>query len=211
MDKPKAIVIGSGVGGLGAAAKLAQTGQFDVSVYERLSFAGGRFTQHDHDGFQIPTGAVHMIPHGLKGPFAKLMLGKKGAGGLDLGRHGVEFLPTSAYACQIKNNKVMSANSPLGIMKWFPVKNTLNLPRLLATRANKPWDKRDLNNGKLWMKKYFTDDFIDFMDAFWLILLPFSVLLDLCRVCLVHVCQNQVLLEFLVVVRNHPEILARQS
>ena len=166
MGKPKAIVIGSGVGGLGAAAKLAQTGQFEVSVYERLSFAGGRFTQHDHDGFQIPTGAVHMIPHGLRGPFAKLMLGKKSVGGLDLGRHGVEFLPTSAYACQIKNNKVMSAKSPLGIMKWFPIKNTLNLPRLLATRANKPWGERDLNNGKLWMEKHFTNDFIDFMDAF---------------------------------------------
>ena len=61
MGKPKALVVGAGVGGLGSAARLAQTGDFDVTVYERMSFAGGRFTQHDHDGYQIPTGAVHMI------------------------------------------------------------------------------------------------------------------------------------------------------
>ena len=95
MERPKAIVIGAGVGGLGSAAKLAQSGEFDVTVYERMSFAGGRFTQHDHDGFQIPTGAVHMIPHGKKGPFAKLMLGSRSKGGLDLKRHGVDLLPTS--------------------------------------------------------------------------------------------------------------------
>ena len=67
---------------------------YDVQVYERLSFAGGRFTQHDHDGYAVPTGAVHMVPHGMKGPFAKMMLGKRSKGGLELGRHGVEFLPS---------------------------------------------------------------------------------------------------------------------
>ena len=61
-EKPKAVIIGAGVGGLASAASLAQTQKYDVTVYERMSFAGGRFTQHDHDGFQIPTGAVHMIP-----------------------------------------------------------------------------------------------------------------------------------------------------
>ena len=81
-EKPKAVVIGAGVGGLASAASLAQTQKYDVTGYERMSFAGGRFTQHDHDGFQIPTGAVHMIPHGRKGPFAKLILGKRSNGGL---------------------------------------------------------------------------------------------------------------------------------
>ncbi len=65
MSKSKALVIGAGLGGLTSAAKLAQTEDYDVTVYERMSFAGGRFTQHDHDGYQIPTGAVHMIPHGI--------------------------------------------------------------------------------------------------------------------------------------------------
>ena len=61
MSKSKALVIGAGLGGLSSAAKLAQTEDYDVTVYERMSFAGGRFTQHDHDGYQIPTAAVHML------------------------------------------------------------------------------------------------------------------------------------------------------
>ena len=139
MGRSKAVVIGAGIGGLSSAARLAQTGKYDVSVYERMSFAGGRFTQHDHDGFQIPTGAVHMIPHGRKGPFADLLLGKRGKGGLDLGRHGVDFLPTTKFACQLKDGGLHGANSVYGILPWFPMKNTLNLPRLLAKRAKRPW------------------------------------------------------------------------
>ena len=53
MGRSKAVVIGAGIGGLSSAAQLAQTGKYDVSVYERMSFAGGRFTQHDHDGFPL--------------------------------------------------------------------------------------------------------------------------------------------------------------
>ena len=98
MVNPKAVVIGAGLGGLTSAAKLSQSGKYDVSVFERMSFAGGRFTQHEHDGFQIPTGAVHTIPHGKKGPFAKLILGKKSRGGLELGKRGVDFLPTTKFA-----------------------------------------------------------------------------------------------------------------
>ena len=45
-DRAKTVVIGAGVGGLMSAAMIAQTGCADVSVYERMSFAGGRFTQH---------------------------------------------------------------------------------------------------------------------------------------------------------------------
>ena len=165
MGRSKAVVIGAGIGGLSSAAQLAQTGKYDVSVYERMSFAGGRFTQHDHDGFQIPTGAVHMIPHGRKGPFADLLLGKRGKGGLDLGRHGVEFLPTTKFACQLKDGRLYGADSVYGILPWFPMKNTLNLPRLLATRAKRPWGD-EAEDGRTWLKRLFTDDFIDFLDAF---------------------------------------------
>ena len=52
-DRPKAVVIGAGIGGLTSAALMAQSGRVDVSVYERMSFAGGRFTQHDHDGYPV--------------------------------------------------------------------------------------------------------------------------------------------------------------
>ncbi|MDP6661551.1 MAG: NAD(P)-binding protein [Candidatus Thalassarchaeaceae archaeon] len=165
MSKSKAVVIGAGVGGLSSAAKLAQTGKYDVALYERMSFAGGRFTQHNHDGFQIPTGAVHMIPHGRKGPFSKLILGKRSGGGLELGRHGVEFLPSTKFACQLKDGRHYAANSVYGILRWFPAKNTLNMPRLLATRAKHPWENETID-GRTWLQRIFTDDFIDFLEAF---------------------------------------------
>ena len=164
-EKPKAVVIGAGVGGLASAACLAQTQKYDVTVYDRMSFAGGRFTQHDLDGFQIPTGAVHMIPHGRRGPFAKLLLGKKISGGLDLGRHGVEFLPTTKFACRMKDGKLQEANSVYGILPWFSVRDTLNLPRLLLTRANHPWGD-ETEDGRTWMSKRFSEEFVDFVDAF---------------------------------------------
>jgi len=34
MGRPKALIIGSGIGGLTSAAMLAQTKEYDVSVYE---------------------------------------------------------------------------------------------------------------------------------------------------------------------------------
>ena len=164
-EKPKAVVIGAGVGGLASAASLAQTQKYDVTGYERMSFAGGRFTQHDHDGFQIPTGAVHMIPHGRKGPFAKLILGKRSNGGLGLRRHEGEFLPTTRFACQMKDGELRRANSVYGVLPWFSAKDTLNLPRLLLKRANQPWGD-ETEDGRTWMSKRFSDEFVDFCDAF---------------------------------------------
>ena len=165
MSKKKALVIGAGLGGLSSAAKLAQTGDYDITVYERMSFAGGRFTQHDHDGYQIPTGAVHMIPHGMKGPFADLMLGKKSKGGLDLGRHGVELLPTTHFACQMIDGKFQAANSIYGVLPWFTAKDTLNMPRLLTKGAKQPWVDES-EDGKTWLNRYFSPEFVDFVDAF---------------------------------------------
>ena len=66
------IVVGSGIGGLLAAAALAEKGK-SVLLAERLSFLGGRFTHFNYQGFSINTGALHMIPHGSKGPFGKLV------------------------------------------------------------------------------------------------------------------------------------------
>ncbi|WP_340818923.1 NAD(P)/FAD-dependent oxidoreductase [Methanolobus sp. WCC4] len=68
----KAIIIGSGLGGLLSAAKLSKEG-YDVEVFERLPIIGGRFTNFDYDGFQLSTGALHMLPHGPTGPLAQLL------------------------------------------------------------------------------------------------------------------------------------------
>ena len=165
MGRPKALIIGSGIGGLTSAAMLAQTKEYDVSVYERMSFAGGRFTQHDHDGFQIPTGAVHMIPHGKKGPFANLILGSRKRGGLDLSRHGVDFIPTTNFACQIKGGRLYQANSAFGVLPWFPISDMVNLTRLLSKRAKMPI-VGETENGKTWLSKRFSKEFVNFLDSF---------------------------------------------
>lgn len=165
MGRPKALIIGSGIGGLTSAAMLAQTKEYDVSVYERMSFAGGRFTQHDHDGFQIPTGAVHMIPHGKKGPFANLILGSRKRGGLDLSRHGVDFIPTTNFACQIKGGRLYQANNSFGVLPWFPISDMVNLTRLLSKRAKMPI-VGETENGKTWLSKRFSKEFVNFLDSF---------------------------------------------
>jgi phytoene dehydrogenase-like protein len=68
----KAIVIGAGLGGLLSAAKLSREG-YDVEIFERLPIIGGRFTNIPYHGFQLTTGALHMIPHGPAGPLARLL------------------------------------------------------------------------------------------------------------------------------------------
>ncbi|WP_406656675.1 NAD(P)/FAD-dependent oxidoreductase [Methanolobus sp. ZRKC2] len=68
----KAIIIGSGLGGLLSAAKLSNSG-YEVEVFERLPLIGGRFTNIPFKGFQLSTGALHMIPHGPSGPLARLL------------------------------------------------------------------------------------------------------------------------------------------
>lgn len=68
----KAMIIGGGLGGLLSAAKLARSG-YEVEVFERLPMIGGRFTNIDYKGFQLSTGALHMIPHGPGGPLAQIL------------------------------------------------------------------------------------------------------------------------------------------
>ncbi|RLI70042.1 NAD(P)/FAD-dependent oxidoreductase [Archaeoglobales archaeon] len=68
----KAAIIGSGLGGLLAANVLAKKG-YKVEVFEKLPFAGGRFTNLTYKDFELTTGALHMIPHGKRGPLGKLL------------------------------------------------------------------------------------------------------------------------------------------
>ncbi|MGC1121135.1 MAG: FAD-dependent oxidoreductase [Candidatus Methanofastidiosia archaeon] len=62
------IVIGGGIGGLLVAALCPE-----VTLFERTSQLGGRFRNIPYRGFQLTTGALHMIPHGSKGPLANLL------------------------------------------------------------------------------------------------------------------------------------------
>jgi phytoene dehydrogenase-like protein len=56
MEYPDVVVIGSGVGGLCAAARLTGAG-CKVTVVERLPILGGRFTILEYKGYKVPTGA----------------------------------------------------------------------------------------------------------------------------------------------------------
>jgi len=68
----KAIIIGAGLGGLLSAARLSQAG-YQVDVFERLPITGGRFTNLNYKGFQLSSGALHMLPHGPSGPLAQFL------------------------------------------------------------------------------------------------------------------------------------------
>ena len=68
----KAVIIGAGLGGLLAGAKLSKAG-YNVEIFERLPFIGGRFANLEYKGFKLSTGALHMIPHGSRGPLAQLL------------------------------------------------------------------------------------------------------------------------------------------
>jgi phytoene dehydrogenase-like protein len=68
----KVVVIGAGLGGLLSAARLSKEGH-TVEVFERLPITGGRFTNLEYKGFQLSSGAFHMLPHGPGGPLARLL------------------------------------------------------------------------------------------------------------------------------------------
>ena len=65
--KPRAVVIGSGIGGLLTASFLAKN-SYDVTVLEKAPYTGVRVANLNYKGFGLSTGAFHMLPHGEDGP-----------------------------------------------------------------------------------------------------------------------------------------------
>ena len=66
----KVVVIGSGVGGAGCAALLAQKG-FEVTLLERNTFPGGKAASFEREGFVYDTG-VHAVGSGDSGPLGDI-------------------------------------------------------------------------------------------------------------------------------------------
>ncbi|WP_456416839.1 NAD(P)-binding protein [Methanocaldococcus sp.] len=64
-------IVGGGLGGLLTGALLSKN--HEVVIFEKLPFLGGRFTNLEYEGFQLTTGALHMIPHGNDGYLAQLL------------------------------------------------------------------------------------------------------------------------------------------
>ncbi len=63
-EKYDVVVIGSGMGGLSAAALLAHGG-YKTLVLEKLPILGGRFSTREYKGFKIPTGAIGVETGGV--------------------------------------------------------------------------------------------------------------------------------------------------
>ncbi|MHA2224403.1 MAG: NAD(P)-binding protein [Candidatus Hodarchaeales archaeon] len=105
-------IAGGGLGGLLTAALLSQKGK-KILLVERMPFFGGRFTSLRYKGFEIPTGAVHMIPHSRKGPLGQLLLQKLQ---LPLEIHDNEYF-TKFYW---DNKNPICHRTFWGILKAFP-------------------------------------------------------------------------------------------
>src|SRR5690242_5817747 len=72
MDKPTAIVIGAGIGGIATAARLAKNG-YDVTVLEKNQQAGGRCNQIVQDGHRFDIGpTLFLMPEIWEETFAAL-------------------------------------------------------------------------------------------------------------------------------------------
>ena len=73
----------------------------------------------------------------------------------------MEHLPTTHFACQ------MIGNSQIQSTEFFLVyrQSTLNMPRLLTKGAKQPWGDES-EDGKTWLNRHFSPQFVDFVDAF---------------------------------------------
>ncbi|MCJ1313540.1 ATP-binding cassette transporter CGR1 [Agyrium rufum] len=70
--RKSAIVVGAGVGGVATAARLAKAG-FDVSVYEKNDFTGGRCSLIHHEGYRFDQGpSLLLLPDLFREAFTDL-------------------------------------------------------------------------------------------------------------------------------------------
>ena len=118
-------VIGSGVGGMCAAALLAHAG-YRTIVLESLAFLGGRYSCIDYKGYRIATGG-HMVNHGEDDPIVQTLVEvnapaverkefnvpiKYRIGGNDLeleGKGGLKRIVSAASRNEEETNAVMAA------------------------------------------------------------------------------------------------------
>ena len=112
-------VVGSGLGGLLSGVSLAKKGH-EVTIFEKLGYFGGRFTNISYEGFELSTGALHMIPHGGNGPLAKMLraLGIK-----------VEIVPSNPSGTYRINGRDYLHNE---VPNLFSLKEKLQITKILA-------------------------------------------------------------------------------
>ncbi|MDO9096643.1 MAG: NAD(P)-binding protein, partial [Candidatus Methanoperedens sp.] len=142
----KATIIGAGLGGLLSGAKLSKAG-YDVEIFERLPFIGGRFANLEYKGFKLSTGALHMIPHGSRGPLAQMLRGV----GAD-----VEIVDSNPMAVIMKDNgETIEFHD---FRKGFSLTKRVKLGAILACSLKfKPKSNISFRD---WILKYFDEEFL---------------------------------------------------
>ncbi len=64
MEGKKVIVIGAGIGGITTAGYLASKG-FDVTIFEKNAYPGGRCGRYEKDGHRFDIGATFLMMPGI--------------------------------------------------------------------------------------------------------------------------------------------------
>ena len=144
-------VVGSGLGGLLSGVSLAKKGH-KVTVFEKLPYFGGRFTNIDVEGFALSTGALHMIPHGDRGPLAKLLR----SFGVD-----IKIVPSNPRGMYLINGRTYLHS---GMHSFLSLVDRVKLMRIFAElRYGSGGDESYLD----WIKKRVNNKLLfDISDAF---------------------------------------------
>lgn len=144
-------VIGTGLGGLLSALGLLRAGH-EVTAFEALSYPGGRFTNRPCKGFQISTGALHMIPHGERGPLGRLL---KAFGA------GVEITPSRPNGLFRIDGRDYAFGELPGLL---PLKEKARFAGLLAAQRIDEGDERPYRE---WLSRWTSSPLIhDITDSF---------------------------------------------
>ncbi len=157
----KAIVIGAGLGGLLSAARLSKAG-YQVDVFERLPITGGRFTNLSYKGFQLSSGAFHILPHGPSGPLAQFL--KEVGADVEIVRSDLTTVRVPLKKGSLDYAKGFKDISFSDFSTLLSHKDRLKIALLIvSTRKNHPTG----SSLQAWIKTQFKDEWlVKFADSF---------------------------------------------
>jgi prolycopene isomerase len=115
--KKKAVVIGSGVGGVASAALMAHSG-YQVTVLERNEITGGKTAITARDGYIVDV-AVHVSARGRKGPLGEVAR---------LCDAEIEFIRKNHFGTFIYDGKISEFTPNMHPISLYRIVRLLNLP-----------------------------------------------------------------------------------
>jgi len=153
MEKKKAVVIGSGVGGSAVAALLQHSGRYDVTLFEKNRLMGGRFASYWKDGFRLDVGC-HLIANCDKGALGEVlrMLGRPDAVRWRYARRPSPVFNFKGERVRFPQeiHKLGFSDEELGkIMQFFAETNAI---------PQEDWDEQDRENMLDRLERYVRND-----------------------------------------------------